>query len=49
MSTFTNNDIKVVSQGTREYPQKSGTILKRTTFIVGIDISSDENLLDDPE
>jgi phage/plasmid-associated DNA primase len=49
MSTFTNNDIKVVLQGTREYPQKSGIILKRTTFIVGIDISSDENLFDDPE
>ena len=49
MSTFTNNDVKVVLQGTREYPQKSGTVLKRTTFIVGLDISSDENLLDDPE
>jgi phage/plasmid-associated DNA primase len=49
MSTFTNNDVKVVLQGTREYPQKSGIILKRTTFIVGIDISSEENVLDDPE
>jgi phage/plasmid-associated DNA primase len=49
MSTFTNNDIKIVSQGTREYPQKSGIINKRTTFIVGIDISTDDNLIDDPE
>ena len=49
MSTFTNNDVKIVLQGTREYPQKSGITLKRTTFIIGIDISSDENMLDDPE
>jgi hypothetical protein len=49
MATFTNNDLKVVLQGTREYPQKSGIMLKRCSFIVGLDIASDENLIDDPE
>jgi hypothetical protein len=49
MATFTNNGVKVVSQGTREYPQKSGIMLKRCSFVVGLDIASDENLIDDPE
>ena len=49
MSTFTNNGIKIIQQGVREYPPKSGTIIKRATIIIGIDISSDENNLDDPE
>lgn len=49
MATFTNNGVKVVLQGTREYPQKSGIMLKRCSFIVGLDIASDENLIDDPE
>ena len=33
----------------QQFFNSSGTVLKRTTFIVGLDISSDENLLDDPE
>ena len=51
MGIFTNNDIKVVQQGSREYPTNSGIILKRTTFVLGIDIPGDDNELpeDDPE
>lgn len=51
MGIFTNNDIKVVQSGTREYPPNSGTYLKRTTFLNGIDIPGDENDIqeDDPE
>ena len=51
MGIFTNNDIKVVQQGSREYPANSGIILKRTTFVLGIDIPGDDNELpeDDPE
>ena len=46
---FTNNNIKIVQQGTREYPINSGIILKRTTFFTGIDIPGDDNEIDDPE
>jgi hypothetical protein len=49
MATFANNDIKVLTQGSRVYPRGSGILLKRTVFIVGIDIANDDNLLDDPE
>lgn len=49
MATFTNNDIKVLFQGSREYPPRSGVLVKRTTIFVGIDISSDDNVIDDPE
>ena len=49
MAIFSNNNVKIVQQGTREYPQKSGIILKRTTFFTGIDIPSDDNDIDDPE
>jgi phage/plasmid-associated DNA primase len=49
MSTFNNNNIRIVKEGSREYPQKSGKILKRTSFIIGLDIQSDENYLEDPE
>jgi hypothetical protein len=49
MSTFNNNNIRIIKEGSREYPQKSGKILKRTSFIVGLDIQSDENYLEDPE
>lgn len=46
---FTNNNIKVVQQGTKEYPRGSGIILKRTVFCMGIDIHSSENDMYDPE
>ena len=46
---FTNNGIKITQQGTREYPQNSGILLKRTTFFNGIDIPTDDNDLEDPE
>ena len=49
MAIFSNNNVKVVQQGTREYPPKSGTFLKRTTFFTGIDIPGDHNDVDDPE
>jgi hypothetical protein len=51
MGIFTNNGIKVVQQGSREYPPNSGIILKRTTFVLGIDIPGDDNEIpeDDPE
>lgn len=49
MAIFSNNNVKIIQQGTREYPQKSGIILKRTTFFTGIDIPSDDNDIDDPE
>ena len=46
---FTNNNIKVVQQGSREYPIGSGTVMKRTTFFVGVDIQNDDNDPDCPE
>ena len=46
---FINNNIKIVSQGTHEYPQNSGITLKRMVFLKGIDIPSEDNDLDDPE
>lgn len=46
---FINNNIKIVASGTHEYPQNSGIVLKRTTFLKGIDIPSDDNDIDDPE
>ena len=51
MGIFTNNGIKVIQQGSREYPPNSGIILKRTTFVLGIDIPGDDNEIpdDDPE
>ena len=51
MGIFTNNDIKVVQQGSREYPINSGIIIKRTTFLLGIDIHTDDNEIeeDNPE
>jgi phage/plasmid-associated DNA primase len=49
MSTFNNNNIRIVKEGSREYPKKSGKILNRTSFIIGLDIQSDENYLEDPE
>ena len=49
MAIFTNNNIKIIQQGTREYPINSGIILKRTTFFTGIDIPGDDNDVDDPE
>ena len=51
MGIFTNNNIKLVQQGSREYPPKSGLIVKRTTFLVGIDIPGDDNEIEenDPE
>ena len=49
MSTFTNNNIKIIQQGSREYPPNSGIVLKRTTFYTGIDIPGDNNDVDDPE
>ena len=49
MSTFNNNNLKIVKESSREYPQNSGKMLKRTSFITGLDIQSDENYLDDPE
>jgi GTPase SAR1 family protein len=51
MGIFTNNNIKVVQQGSREYPPNSGIILKRTTFLYGIDIPGDGNEIpdDNPE
>ena len=48
-AVFTNNGIKVVQQGTREYPIGSGIIMKRTTFYTGIDIPGENEDLDDPE
>ena len=51
MALFTNNGIKIIQQGTREYPVNSGIYMKRTTFFTGIDIPGDENdiNLDNPE
>ena len=49
MAIFNNNNIRVVQQGTREYPPKSGIIIKRTTFFIGIDIPGDDNDIEDPE
>ena len=49
MAIFNNNNIRVVQQGTREYPPKSGIIAKRTTFFIGIDIPGDDNDIEDPE
>ena len=49
MAIFTNNNIKIVQQGTREYPINSGITLKRTTFFTGIDIPGDDNEIDDIE
>ena len=51
MGIFTNNNIKLIQQGSREYPPNSGIILKRTTFLLGIDIPGDDNeiLENDPE
>ena len=51
MGIFTNNNIKLVQQGSREYPPNSGLIVKRTTFLVGIDIPGDDNEIEesDPE
>lgn len=49
MAIFTNNNIKIVQQGTREYPINSGIMLKRTTFFTGIDIPGDNEYLEDPE
>ena len=46
---FTNSGIKVVQQGTREYPIGSGVMMKRTTFYTGIDIPGENEDLDDPE
>ena len=46
---FINNNIKIIAQGTHEYPYNSGITLKRTTFLKGIDILSDDNSVDDPE
>ena len=48
-SIFINNNIKVVQQGSREYPIGSGITLKRTVFLAGIDIPTDENNVEDPE
>ena len=48
-SIFINNGIKIVQQGTREYPIGSGIQLKRTTFFTGLDIPTDDNEFDDPE
>ena len=47
MGIFTNNNIKVVQQGSREYPPKSGLIVKRTTFLMGIDIPGDDNEIEE--
>jgi hypothetical protein len=51
MGIFTNNNIKIVQQSSKEYPPKSGIIVKRTSFLMGIDIPSDDNEIqeDDPE
>ena len=49
MSTFINNNIKIIQQGSREYPINSGIVLKRTTFYTGIDIPGEDNDVDDPE
>ena len=46
---FTNNGIKVLQQGSKEYPRGSGIILKRTMFFKGIDVVSDDNNEEDPE
>lgn len=46
---FVNNNIKIIASGTHEYPPNSGVILKRTTFLKGIDIPSEDNDVDDPE
>ena len=46
---FTNNNIKIIQQGSREYPIGSGTIMKRTTFYLGIDIPGDNDNEEDPE
>jgi len=51
MGIFTNNGIKIIQQGSKEYPPNSGIVLKRTTFLLGIDIPGDDNEIaeDDPE
>tara|TARA_B110000858_G_C17802595_1_gene476095 strand:- start:1965 stop:3866 length:1902 start_codon:yes stop_codon:yes gene_type:complete len=51
MGIFTNNGIKMIQQGSKEYPPNSGIVLKRTTFLLGIDIPGDDNEIteDDPE
>jgi phage/plasmid-associated DNA primase len=46
---FINNNIKIITQGTHEYPPNSGIVLKRTVFLKGIDIPSEDNDVDDPE
>ena len=46
---FVNNNIKIIASGTHEYPPNSGVMLKRTTFLKGIDIPSEDNDVDDPE
>ena len=46
---FTNNGIKVIQQGSKEYPRGSGIMLKRTMFFKGIDIINVHNEEDDPE
>jgi len=48
-SIFTNNNIKIIQQGSREYPIGSGIILKRTMFLLGIDIPTEDNRVEDPE
>ena len=46
---FVNNNIKIIASGTHEYPPNSGIMLKRTTFLKGIDIPSEDHDVDDPE
>tara|TARA_B100000287_G_C20670132_1_gene793081 strand:- start:394 stop:2289 length:1896 start_codon:yes stop_codon:yes gene_type:complete len=41
-SVFANHGIKLIQQGTREYPPKSGAILKRVPFCIGIDVANTE-------
>ena len=44
-----NNGIKVIQQGSKEYPRGSGIMLKRTMFFKGIDIINTHNDEEDPE
>tara|TARA_B100000902_G_C27319285_1_gene923282 strand:+ start:280 stop:2181 length:1902 start_codon:yes stop_codon:yes gene_type:complete len=46
---FTNNGIKVIQQGSKEYPRGSGIMLKRTMFFKGIDILNENVDEEDPE
>ncbi len=48
-SVFTNNNIKIIQQGTKEYPINSGIIVKRAVFCKGIDIQTENNNVEDPE